>query len=60
MALKRKGFVLSCDTQGCDTEIDLETDDFEEAKDQAREERETGGWTTVQRGGSYADICPNH
>jgi len=60
MALKRKGFILACDMPRCNNFIDLETDDFEEAKDAARDAREDEGWTVMQTSGQYTDICPDH
>lgn len=60
MSIKRGNFVLRCDHPGCDNVINLETDDFEEAKELSQDEIDDGGWTKVYRNGRYADICPQH
>lgn len=58
MSIRRGSFELVCDGR-CGVVVTLTTSDFEEAKEEASEHREQEGWTLVQRGGKYADLCPS-
>ena len=60
MSIGKGDFFLKCDHADCDTKIDLETDDFNEAIEIAKGERHERGWTTVQRSNKFADICNLH
>lgn len=55
MSIKRGGFVLVC--QRCGEQVDLDTDDFDKAKENAKEHKEQNNWTTVVRGDRYVDLC---
>lgn len=55
MTLKRGNFVLECNK--CGGTIDLDTDDFDDAKELSREYKEQNGWATVNRRGTYIDLC---
>lgn len=60
MSLKRGAFVLHCDHALCGTTVDLDTEDFDEAKELANDHKNDNGWATIQRGTRYADYCDRH
>jgi len=59
MTMQRGNFILSCDDEDCDREVDLETTEFEMAKDM-KAEMQDNGWTYARKNGVYYDYCPDH
>jgi hypothetical protein len=61
--LKRGPFRVVCDGSHCDAFIDLETEDFEEAKELKDEQMSAEGWIEVRvtsNGRSfYRSLCDN-
>jgi hypothetical protein len=60
MSLKRGGFRLICDARGCDAYVDLETDDFEDAKELKQAVENEDGWRAWGPHSNYVNTCPIH
>lgn len=60
MALKRGPFRMVCDAKGCDEFVDLETEDFEEAKEIKKDVEDDNGWTSWGIHNGYKNTCPLH
>lgn len=59
MTMQRGNFILSCDEDDCDAEVDLETTNFEEAKEN-KWVYQQAGWTYRYNGRTSKDYCPDH
>jgi hypothetical protein len=58
MSLTKGNFKVVCDEPGCDEEVDLETDNFQEAVSVKFEM--TPGWGHYGGGRGFRDYCPAH
>lgn len=59
MTMSKGTFKVRCDEPGCDEEVDLETEDFNEAIRVKHDMCE--GWGTFHAGNRrYEDYCPLH
>lgn len=60
MSLRRGTFRVLCDHPGCTEEVDLETNDFEEAKEAKDEHPDMDGWINVRKVTGWQDYCEAH